>query len=89
MDTKDRFDMLIKESKFKSRREFALAAGISYQGLENNLVGRFGLSVERAFQMANTFKVPVDIVFEVFYPELIEENRRICCEYNESNAENC
>lgn len=72
--TKEKFDALVNKAGFKSRRELAISMGISYSGLENNLSGRYGLSVERAFDLANALKAPVSDVLEVFYPERCKEN---------------
>lgn len=71
---KAKFDELVKRLGFKSRRELAISMGISYTGLENNLTGRYGVSVSRAFELANALKVPVTDILDVFYPELYKEN---------------
>lgn len=71
---KRKFDRMIVDSDFRSRRDLAIKMGISYSGLENNLSGRYGISVERLLDIANNLKVPVSDVLDVFYPEKYKEN---------------
>lgn len=74
-DVREEFYTLIKARGFKSFREFAKATGIEVSNIHSNLTGQFTLSIQRAFIIANTLKVPIDDILSIFYPEEMRENQ--------------
>ena len=76
-ERKEKFYGMIKEAGFKGLRDFSRACGIQAGNIHSNVVGRYKLSIERAFIFANTLKVPLMDVLLVFYPEEIYENNDI------------
>lgn len=74
MTRKERFRKYIEEHGYVSMRSLAVASGIDPANLQTNLDGKWGLSVKRAFHIANTMGVPVDEILHIFYEEQYEEN---------------
>jgi len=74
-DVREEFYTLMKARGFKSFREFARATGIEVSNIHSNLTGQFTLSIQRAFIIADTLKVPIDNVLSIFYPEEMRSNQ--------------
>ena len=72
-DCREEFYKLMKEQGFESLQKFCKASGIAVGNLHANLRGRDRLSIKRAFIIATTLKVAIDIILEMFYPEEMEE----------------
>ena len=66
---KELFYDLIKSKGYSSFRAFCREVNIAPGNLHSNLTGRFELSLDRAFLIANTLKVPIDTILAIFYPE--------------------
>ena len=75
-DKKEKFITYIKEHGYKSVRSLAIDAGIDTANLFTNLNSKWGLSIQRAFRIANTIGVPVEEILEIFYEEELAENRK-------------
>ena len=75
-DTKERFYDLIKKKGYGSFRQFCNVVNIAPGNLHSNLTGRFELSMDRAFILANTLEVPIYDILDIFYPDKMKENRK-------------
>ena len=73
---KEQFYDLIKKKGYNSFRQFCVAANIAPGNLHANLTGRFDLSMDRAFILANTLEVPIYEILDIFYPDRMKENRK-------------
>lgn len=73
---KELFYSIMHDAGFKSLREFSKACGIEAGNICNNLNGRYDISIERMFVLANTLRVPIDMILEVFYPRELAENEK-------------
>lgn len=74
---RDKFKELVDKAGFQSMAEYCRSIGMARQTLENNLSGRYGISVPKILIMATGLGLPVDALMDVFYPELMKENRRV------------
>jgi transcriptional regulator with XRE-family HTH domain len=79
---KEEFLVIVKEAGFKSLRQFALEAGIDVANLNTNLNGTYSIQIDRMFKIADTLKVSIDEVVEMFYPERYAKNDEIVREAN-------
>ena len=70
----------IEEAGYTSLRNFAKVAEIEASNLHSSLSGIYKPSFKRMFKYANALHRPVTDVFDMFYPELMEENRKCCKE---------
>lgn len=77
-DIRKEFGQLVREKNYHSTNDFAEANGIDCANLNTNLKGKFKLSIDRAFTIANGLAMPIEDVLEMFYPEEMEKNRRKC-----------
>lgn len=68
---------LVDKYGIKSTRQLCLLSGITQSNLYSNLNGTYEISTKRIFALANTLGCPVDEVIEVFYPDLIQKNRKL------------
>lgn len=73
---KEKFYQLIKDCGFKSMREFSRECGVMPGNIVSNVNGTYKLSIERAFIYADTLKVPITTILNIFYPEEMERNRK-------------
>lgn len=73
---KEQFYHLIKEKGYSSFRQFCNTVNIAPGNLHANLTGRFELSMDRAFILANTLEVPIYEILDIFYPDRMKENRK-------------
>ena len=76
----------IKRQGFRSLNNFATKAGIVTSNLYTNLRGDFRISLESAFQIANTLGVPIIDVLEIFCKEDMTKNRETVRSHNVSSA---
>lgn len=74
---KKELEKLIKEHGYESMRSFARDCGMDTSNLYTNLKSKWGLSMKRAFVIANTLGVPVEQILEMFYKDEFKENRKI------------
>lgn len=77
MSTKEKFYEYIRAHGYTSVRQLAIASGIDISNLHTNVVHKWGISIKRAFALANTMKVPVEEILELFYGDEFEKNRKI------------
>lgn len=71
-------EKLVKFSEkhgIKSVRQLCILSGIHESNLYTNINGTYGMSVSRLFKIANTAKCDILEVLELFYPELVQQNR--------------
>ena len=83
---KQEFYELVKRQGFRSLNNFATTAGIVTSNLYTNLRGDFRISLESAFQIANTLGVPIIDVLEIFCKEDMTKNRETVRSHNVSSA---
>ena len=77
-DITTEFNILLLKHGYPSILAFCKEAGIDRANLGSNIKGRFKLSVDRAFKIANALGVPITEVLELFYPDEMEENNACC-----------
>lgn len=73
-DCREEFYALMKDCGFESFRQFAKETGVAVANIHSNLTGRYNLSIERAFIIADTLKVPITDILDMFYPDEMAEN---------------
>ena len=83
---KQEFSELVEKQGFRSLNNFATKAGIVTSNLYTNLRGDFRISLESAFQIANTLGVPIIDVLEIFCKEDMTKNRETVRSHNVSSA---
>ena len=71
---KEEFYKLVKDKGYASFRAFCEDVNIAPGNLHSNLTGRFELSINRAFTLANKLEVPIDSILDIFYPDKMKEN---------------
>lgn len=77
---KAKFEELVKEKGYPSMRSFCKECNLDESNLYTNMKGKWGLSIKRAFLLANKLGEPVEKILEVFYSEQFAENRKIVSE---------
>ena len=76
MDKRERLFSMINEAGYSSVRSFCKKIGIQHPNLLSNLNGTYAnITVPRLFKIANGLGKPFDVILEIFYPELMEENK--------------
>jgi len=68
----------IEDAGYSSIRQFCKDIGVDQSNLYTNLDGTWGISIKRMFKIANSLKVPIADVIELFYPDDYYENKMIC-----------
>ena len=68
----------IHDAGYKNVRQFCKDVGIDQSNLYSNLNGKWGMSIKRMFKIANSLKVPIADVIELFYPDDYYENKMVC-----------
>lgn len=69
--------LLALSAGFNNLRCLSEACGINEANLYTNLHGTYNMSMKRMFTIARAVRRPIDEIIEIFYPEEINENRRI------------
>lgn len=77
---RDRLEKLAIGAGFNSINNLATSCGLSTSNIYTNFRGKWEMSVKRMFKLANACKVPIEVVIDIFYPELMEENMTIVSE---------
>ena len=77
-DITTEFNIFLLKHGYPSILSFCKDADIDRANLGSNIKGRFKLSVDRAFKIANALGVPITEVLELFYPDEMEENNACC-----------
>lgn len=73
---KDELEKLVKEKGYASLNAFCVENGLNTANVYTNLRSTWGLSIKRAFAIANGLGVPVEQILEMFYKEQFKENRK-------------
>lgn len=76
LTVKEKFIKYINEHGYPSVLSLANACGINSANLFTNLNSQWGMSVKRAFIIANTMGVPVEEILYIFYEDEYKENAR-------------
>lgn len=77
MTLKEKFNDYVRLHGYDNIHQVAKAANINLSNLHTNLNSRWGISIKRAFQIANTMGVPVEEILELFYEDEYLRNRLI------------
>ena len=77
-DITKEFNELLAEHGYTSILSFCKQAGIDRANMGTNIKGRYNLSIDRAFKIANTLEIPITAVLKLFYPEEMEQNETYC-----------
>lgn len=77
---RDRLEKLAIGAGFNSINHLATSCGISTSNIYTNFRGQWEMSIKRMFKLANACKVPIEVVIDIFYPELMQENMDIVAE---------
>lgn len=67
------FDELIKAAGFPSRRQFALAAGVTPQSLHDRLSGMYAVGIDMLYRYAKTLNVRISDLIPIFYTNIEEQ----------------
>ncbi|WP_022769151.1 helix-turn-helix domain-containing protein [Butyrivibrio sp. NC2007] len=74
IEKRDKLNSLIKKAGYRNMRHFSEELGINEANLYSNLKGKWGMSINRMFKVANLLKCPIDTIIEIFYPEEYYKN---------------
>ena len=74
---KNELALLAMAAGFNNLRCLSEACGVNEANLYTNLRGTYNMSMKRMFAIAKAVRRPIDEIIEIFYPEEINENRRI------------
>lgn len=86
---KERFISFAKEHGYANLHQVSKATGIESGNLYSNLTGKFDPSIKRLFLIANTMRVPIDDVINIFYEKEMKTNQSLVnAEENDDYKEN-
>lgn len=74
---KERFINFAKEHGYANLHQVSKATGIESGNLYSNLTGKFDPSIKRLFLIANTLRVPIDDIINIFYETEMQTNQQL------------
>lgn len=74
---REELQKLMNAYGYKSIRKLCREVGITAPNLYSNLTGKYKISIERMFKIANTLGCDVADVIKVFYSDLYSENQQV------------
>lgn len=73
---REELQRLMEVYGYKSIRKLCKEVGITAPNLYSNLTGRYKISMERMFKIANVLGCDVMEIIQIFYSDLYSENQK-------------